>query len=93
MQMCPDCGMIYDESEYAKCPFCNSDDSGMEDDYEEYDDPGWDFVYTEDGDTVSCPNCGAEELRYDGCCCHCLECDSEFSDQEIEDYAGPWTHS
>lgn len=26
MQMCPECGRIYDESEYAKCPFCYKDD-------------------------------------------------------------------
>lgn len=22
MQMCPDCGYVYDESEYARCPRC-----------------------------------------------------------------------
>ncbi len=22
MQMCPDCGKVYDESEYSKCPRC-----------------------------------------------------------------------
>lgn len=26
MQMCPDCGRVYDESEYSKCPFCSNDD-------------------------------------------------------------------
>ncbi len=25
MQMCGDCMKIYDESEYAKCPFCSDD--------------------------------------------------------------------
>lgn len=23
MQMCPDCGRVYDESEYSKCPYCH----------------------------------------------------------------------
>lgn len=22
MQMCPECGRVYDESEYTKCPYC-----------------------------------------------------------------------
>ena len=22
MQMCPECGRVYDESEYSKCPYC-----------------------------------------------------------------------
>ncbi len=34
MQMCPDCGMIYDESEYAHCPYCDSEDE----EYEETDE-------------------------------------------------------
>lgn len=41
MQMCPDCGETYDESEYAKCPYCNSDDDDNEGGYyyvEEYED-------------------------------------------------------
>ena len=42
------------------------------------------------GNSVSCPNCNAEELRHNGVSCICIECDSTFSDQEIEDYAGPW---
>lgn len=25
MQMCGDCMKVYDESEYAKCPFCSDD--------------------------------------------------------------------
>lgn len=28
MQMCPDCGDVYDESEYAKCPNCHPVDDG-----------------------------------------------------------------
>ena len=34
MQMCPDCGMIYDESEYAHCPYCDNDDEIEEDEFE-----------------------------------------------------------
>ena len=25
MQQCPECDRFYDESEYAKCPFCHPD--------------------------------------------------------------------
>ena len=61
---------------------------------EGYDDPGWDYVYDEDGNSVSCPNygCGAEELRYHNGQCCCIECMNTFTDEEIEDYAGPWHH-
>lgn len=30
MQQCPNCGEVYDESEYAKCPYCHPSD----DDYD-----------------------------------------------------------
>lgn len=23
MQMCPDCGKVYDESDYGYCPYCS----------------------------------------------------------------------
>ena len=26
MQMCPDCGRVYDESDYCKCPYCHRSD-------------------------------------------------------------------
>lgn len=29
MQMCPDCGSVYDESEYSHCPYCYDDDSDL----------------------------------------------------------------
>lgn len=92
MQMCPRCGQVYDESDYAKCPYCADEGAWDFDEMEEVVDPGYEYVYDEYGNSVSCPCCGAEELRYNcGCCC--IECDSTFSDQEIEDYAGPWHHS
>ncbi len=99
MQMCPICQMVYDESEYAKCPYCSGEEFADADDelydpsndLEEYVDPGYDYLYTDDGDTISCPNCGSD-LRYNNGCC-CIECDSTFTDQEIDDYAGPWHHS
>ena len=25
MQMCPNCDKVYDESEYARCPYCRPD--------------------------------------------------------------------
>lgn len=28
MQTCGECGKVYDESEYAKCPYCYGDDYG-----------------------------------------------------------------
>ena len=28
MQQCPNCGKIYDESEYAHCPYCSGELSG-----------------------------------------------------------------
>lgn len=100
MQMCGICEKIYDESEYPHCPYCSGelfddeDEDGYEDDeMEEYQDPGWDYVYDENGNSISCPNCDAEELRFHNGQCCCIECDSTFTDQEIEDYAGPWHHS
>ena len=38
MQMCPDCGEVYDESEYAKCPYCHSDDDYSQTQYYYVDD-------------------------------------------------------
>lgn len=29
--MCPDCGCVYDESDYAHCPDCYEDDSEKSD--------------------------------------------------------------
>ena len=25
MQMCPECDMVYDESEYSHCPYCSGE--------------------------------------------------------------------
>lgn len=90
MQMCPDCGKLYDESDYAFCPYCSGEEGFDDEELEEVEDPGWDYVYDEYGNSVSCPFCGAPELRHneEGCCC--IECGSTFTDQEIEDHAGPW---
>lgn len=33
MQMCGDCGKVYDESEYSRCPYCHG---WVDDDREEY---------------------------------------------------------
>lgn len=30
MQMCPDCGKVYDESEYSRCPFCYDEEDTRE---------------------------------------------------------------
>ena len=61
--------------------------------YEGFEDPGWEGVYDEDGFSVACPSCGADNLRYHNGQCCCIQCMSEFSDQDITDYAGPWHHS
>lgn len=34
MQQCPECGSVYDESEYAKCPYCRSGRNNNNDDYD-----------------------------------------------------------
>ena len=57
---------------------------------EVYSDPGWDHIYDGDGSCVSCPNCNSGELRYhngQGCC---LDCDSVFSDDELNDLEPAW---
>ena len=56
------------------------------------DDPGWEYVYNEYGDTVCCPVCDCDELRYHNGHCCCIECDTVFSDQEINDWADAWYH-
>lgn len=61
MTMCPDCGKVYDESDYAGCPFC----SGEEDfDWgEEKGCPECDGVmyYDEDEGLWICKNCDYTE--------------------------------
>ena len=34
MQQCPECGSVYDESEYARCPYCRSGRNNNSDDYD-----------------------------------------------------------
>ena len=41
MQMCPECDMVYDESEYCDCPYCSG----------ELDDEAGERYYKD------CPNC------------------------------------
>ena len=60
---------------------------------EGFEDPGWEYVYTEDGDCVSCPDCGEEELRYHDGECRCIKCYGTFSIHELEKYEGPCHHS
>ena len=96
MQMCPECERIYDESDYAHCPYCSGEmDPNAYDDEEEYDtedlenyeDLNLEYVYDEDGNSVSCPTygCRCEELRWRDGECFCPECETTFSDEEIED--------
>ena len=61
---------------------------------EGYTDPGWEHIFTDEGDTVCCPCCGEDDLRYHNGKACCLECDSTFSDDEITDYINEeWHHS
>jgi RNA polymerase subunit RPABC4/transcription elongation factor Spt4 len=34
MQMCPECDMVYDESEYSHCPYCSGELDEDEDEEE-----------------------------------------------------------
>lgn len=54
MQMCPECGRYYDESEYARCPHCS-----------DYDDrPTYHIVYdSEKGEAVSLSDDEFEEFK------------------------------
>lgn len=56
---------------------------------EYYEDPKWNYIYDEADSAIPCPNCG-EDLRYHKKWCCCPNCDSQFSDKEITEYAGPW---
>jgi len=54
MQMCPNCNRIYDESDYAKCPFCYDDDPR----------PVYHIVYDKDlGKAESLSDDGFEEFK------------------------------
>ncbi len=70
MQQCPECDMVYDESEYSHCPYCSGelDDDEGEERYK--DCPNCDGYMTWDGDCWSCGNCGYEDFSseddYDG---------------------------
>lgn len=57
MQMCPDCGKVYDESEYAGCPRCYPDrDNGRERTV---------IVYDRDEGRAKCvPESEAEKYNY-----------------------------
>lgn len=91
MQVCPDCGRFYDDSIFASCPFCE----GILGDGEpgDLDDPDWEFVYDEENNPVACPSCGAPDLRYYDGMGRCVECGMSFTDEDIEDEVGPWSHA
>lgn len=55
MQMCMDCGSVYDESEYCKCPFCNNEDV-EERLYIVYD--------RDEGSAKTVPECEKEKYNY-----------------------------
>ena len=74
----------------TKHRLCTEDDDER---VEIYEDPGWEYVYNEYEDSVSCPVCGNSELRYHNGQCCCIECDSIFTDQEIDDWADEWFHA
>ena len=50
-----------------------------------YTDPGWEHVYTAEGDGLYCPYCKDEDIRYhDGEYC-CISCDLTFTEEEIDE--------
>lgn len=88
MQQCGICFKVYDESEYAHCPYCegllDSEDYILDDEVDEdyvEDEKMKKFhrlldcpgVYDEDGDFVRCPKCGMG-LRDDNGVITCPEC-------------------
>jgi DNA-directed RNA polymerase subunit RPC12/RpoP len=46
------------------------------------------WVGTEEEDGVSCPNCAFEEIYYHNGEYICVNCESTFSEHELEDYCG-----
>ena len=46
------------------------------------------IVYDEYDDSVSCPHCDHEEIYYHDGEFICIECESTFTKQELDDYAG-----
>lgn len=59
MQMCPDCEKVYDESEYAQCPYCSGE---LEDDEEFRPCPECGGCLYFDGyDRWECSNCDYSE--------------------------------
>lgn len=60
MQMCPDCEKVYDESEYAHCPYC-SGELYDDDDDEVRPCPNCGGCLVLDGDEWVCTNCDYAE--------------------------------
>ena len=88
MQQCGICLKVYDESEYAHCPYCegllydeDEDDFEDEDEVYEMDEDTLRFrrildcpgVYDDEGEFVRCPICG-HGLRNDNGTITCPRC-------------------
>ena len=58
MQMCPNCDMVYDESEYTHCPYCSGE---LEDDEEVRPCPECGGYLHWDGELWECSNCSYSE--------------------------------
>ena len=61
MQMCPDCGEVYDESEYSHCPYCFGELD--EEDEEIRPCPECNSCLYWDGDEWVCSNCDYTEAN------------------------------
>ena len=95
-----DLSVLYDEIKNPEegDEFTQTSELGIEKHYvfsngewgEVYEDPGWEYVYDDEGSCVHCPFCGSE-LRYNngqGCC---PDCDSTFTDEDLtRETGGEW---
>ncbi len=60
MQMCPDCEKVYDESEYAYCPYCSGEIEEEEEEFRPCPECGG-CLYNYHGDVWECSNCDYSE--------------------------------
>lgn len=61
MQTCPECDMVYDPSEYSRCPYCTGELEREVGEEKIKNCPNCDSFMTWDGDCWSCVNCGHED--------------------------------
>ena len=60
MQMCPFCDKVYDESEYARCPYCSGELVEDDEDVRPCPECGGCLHWDDEDMLWLCSNCGAE---------------------------------